>query len=48
MNHIWSYDFVFDRTEVAKPIKILPVMDEFIRKSFLYSRRSFDQERGPD
>ena len=33
MNHVWSYDFVFDRTEDGKPIKILTLIDEFTRES---------------
>jgi putative transposase len=33
MNHIWSYDFVFDRTQDGQPIKILTLIDEFTRES---------------
>lgn len=32
-NHVWSYDFVFDETEDGRALKILPVLDEFSRKS---------------
>ena len=32
-NHIWSYDFVADRTEDGRALKMLTLMDEFIRES---------------
>jgi len=32
-NHVWSYDFVEDRTEKGGKIRILTVMDEFTRES---------------
>lgn len=32
-NHVWSYDFVFERTEDGRPIKMLNVIDEFTRES---------------
>lgn len=31
-NHVWSYDFVFDRTQRGKPIRMLTVIDEFTRE----------------
>jgi putative transposase len=31
-NHVWSYDFVFDQTEDARPLKCLTVVDEFTRQ----------------
>ena len=31
-NHVWSYDFVFDRTSDGKVIKMLNVLDEFTRE----------------
>ena len=31
-NHVWSYDFVADRTSDGRPIRILTVIDEFSRK----------------
>jgi putative transposase len=31
-NHVWSYDFVAERTYDGKPIKMLTVMDEYTRK----------------
>jgi len=30
-NHVWSYDFIFDRTEDARTLKCLTVVDEFTR-----------------
>jgi transposase InsO family protein len=32
VNHVWSYDFVVDRTEDGRRIKILGVMDEYSRE----------------
>lgn len=31
-NHVWSYDFVFDRTEDGRQLKSLTVVDEFTRQ----------------
>jgi len=31
-NHVWSYDFVFDRTSDRKVIKMLNVLDEYSRE----------------
>ena len=31
-NHVWSYDFVVDRTSDGRPIRMLTVIDEFSRK----------------
>ena len=30
-NHVWSYDFVMDRTHDGRPIKILTLIDEYSR-----------------
>lgn len=30
-NHVWSWDFVFDRTEDGKQLKILNIVDEYSR-----------------
>ncbi len=30
--HLWSYDFVFDRTDDGKQLKLMPVIDEFTRE----------------
>ncbi|MEJ2366409.1 MAG: IS3 family transposase, partial [Deltaproteobacteria bacterium] len=32
-NHVWSYDFVADRTEDGRAIKMLTVIDEYTRES---------------
>jgi len=31
-DHVWSYDFVMDRTSVGRRLKLLPVVDEFTRE----------------
>lgn len=31
-NHVWSVDFIFDRTENGRPVKILSLIDEFTRE----------------
>ena len=31
-NHVWSYDFVFDRTHDGRPIRMLVIVDEFTRE----------------
>ena len=33
-NHVWSCDFVFDRTEDARQLKCMTVVDEFTRQGF--------------
>ena len=32
INHVWSYDFVFDQTERGSRLKWLPVLDEYTRE----------------
>ena len=32
VNHVWSYDFVFDQTEDGRRLKGLPICDEFSRE----------------
>lgn len=32
-NHVWSYDFVSDRTHDGRPLKLLTLVDEFTRES---------------
>jgi len=32
-NHVWSYDFVFDRTEDGRQLKFLPILDEYTRQN---------------
>ena len=31
-NHVWAYDFVFDRTREGRPLKLLTVVDEYTRE----------------
>ena len=31
-NHVWSYDFVMDRTEDGRQLKLLVVIDEYTRE----------------
>jgi putative transposase len=31
-NHVWSYDFVFERTADGRPLKLLTMIDEFTRE----------------
>jgi len=32
-NHVWAYDFVFDRTHNGRELKLLTVIDEYTRQS---------------
>jgi len=31
-NHVWSYDFLYDRTEDGRQLKIMPIVDEYTRE----------------
>jgi transposase InsO family protein len=31
-NHVWSYDFILDQTADGRPLKILPIVDEYTRE----------------
>jgi len=31
-DHVWSYDFVMDRTEDERRLKMMPIVDEYSRK----------------
>ena len=31
-NHVWAYDFIFDRTQEGRPLKLLTGVDEFTRE----------------
>ena len=33
--HVWSYDFVLDRSHDGKPIRLLPIIDQFTRECFM-------------
>jgi len=40
-NHVWSWDFVFDRTDDGLPIKLMVVIDEYTRQCLaIYVARS--------
>ena len=44
-NHVWSYDFVMDRTHGGRPIKILTLIDEYSRQCLaLVVDRSFKSD----
>jgi putative transposase len=45
-DHVWSYDFVIDRTANCRAFKILTIIDEYTRESLalLVSRRITSQE----
>ena len=32
-NHVWAYDFAYERTEDGRPLRILTVVDEFTRQA---------------
>lgn len=32
-NHVWTYDFLFDRTEFGQALKLLIVLDEYTREN---------------
>jgi transposase InsO family protein len=32
VNEVWSYDFLFDQTADGRPLKILPIVDEYTRE----------------
>ena len=32
-NHVWAYDFAYERTEDGRPLRILSVVDEFTRQA---------------
>ena len=45
-NHVWSYDFVHDRTHDGKPFRVLNIIDEFTRECLatVVSRRCRAQD----
>jgi putative transposase len=46
MNQVWTYDFVFDRTEDGRRLKVLAVVDEYTRECLaLEVERSFTATR---
>ena len=45
-NHVWAYDFVFDRTREGRPLKFLTVIDEFTRQCAWRSSWPVSRARG--
>ena len=45
-NHLWSYDFVADRTHDGRPIRILAIVDEYSREclALVVKRRLTSQD----
>jgi transposase InsO family protein len=44
-DHVWSYDFLFDRTRNGRAVKIMTVIDEYTRECLaLRAARSLDSE----
>ena len=39
-NHVWSWDFVHDRTDNGGPLKMMTLIDEYTRKCLDYPGRS--------
>jgi putative transposase len=45
-DHVWSYDFVMDRTEDGRTLKMMPVVDEYTRECLaLEVERSITSQR---
>jgi transposase InsO family protein len=45
VNHVWSYDFLADRTEDGRQLKLLVVIDEYTRECLaIEAARSFTAE----
>ena len=45
-NHVWSVDFIFDRTSNGRPLKILVLIDEFTRECLaLEAHRKFTSDQ---
>ena len=42
-NHVWSWDFVFDRTDDGRALKLMVVIDEFTKECFtIHTARRID------
>ena len=47
-NHVWSYDFVQDRTHDGRPYRILVILDEFTREALMICvARKLELDRCP-
>jgi putative transposase len=48
-NHVWSYDFVMERTQDGRPLKMLTVVDEYTRESLAIAvRRRLTSREGQE
>jgi putative transposase len=46
VNHVWTYDFIHDRTEDGQPLRFLTVEDEYTREGLaVVARRSMPADR---
>ena len=45
-DHVWSYDFVFDRTQDGRPLRTLVVVDEYTRECL--ATRTARRQRSED
>jgi len=44
-NHVWSYDFVHDRTHDGRPFRILNIIDEYIKESLAtFTKRKINSQ----
>ncbi|MEQ8675286.1 MAG: IS3 family transposase [Aggregatilineales bacterium] len=45
-NHVWSYDFTEDRTTHGQRVRVLAIMDEYIRECLIiYAAKSISSKR---
>jgi len=42
-NHVWSYDFLFERTSDGRSMKILSILDEYLGGMFISAHRKKDE-----
>ncbi len=47
-DHVWSYDFVFDRTADGRPLRLLPIVDEYTRECLSINEEAAIQDCLPD
>ena len=43
--HVWSWDFIFDRTTDGRPVKMLTVVDEYTRQCLVNPARSITSDQ---
>ena len=44
-HHVWAYDFVTDRTDDGRPVRMLTIIDEFSRKRMDATDAELREER---